>query len=225
MLRLGQIARRLIDSAQGWRAAIVLGVATAAVFWSVWYFTKVPCIPHNAAMGLCNPGWLAHFVSVEILALAGGAGITVGGVKGGYDQYMMKNMLNQEREARLQSEQHLRELIGNLRNELQEERQRSEEQRRLAAEDRREAEEQRRLAAEDRRIAEAERRQTAEQQRSAEDERRRAETEWLRQAEEERRLAAEDRAQSIAIQRAMLDTIVHLSEGRNGNGSDDHLPD
>lgn len=182
MLRLRQITRRLIDSAQGWRVAIVLGLATALLIWSIWYFTKVPCLPDNAVQGFCNPGILARFINAEILTLAGGGGIAVGALKGGYDNYMLKNMITQEREARLQSEQQLHELIGNLRSELQEERQ------------------------------------------QAAQERQRAETEWRRHLEEERRLAAEDRAQSIAIQQAMLDTIVRLAEGRNGNGNDNHLP-
>ena len=213
----GRIVRRLIEVAQVWGVATILGVATALLIWSVWYFTKVPCLPDNAAQGLCNLGILARFINAEILALAGGSGIAVSALKGGYDNYMLKNMVNQEREARLQSEQQLRELIGNLRNELQEERQRSKEERRLAAEDRRQAEEQRRLAAEDRRAAESERRQ-------AEEERRKTEAEWQRQADEERRLAAEDRAQSIVVQQAMLDTIVRLAEGRNGNGGDGNHP-
>lgn len=65
-----------------------------------------------------------------------GAGIAIGSVKGGYDYYMLKNMINQEREARLKTEQELRELIVDLRNELREERQRATEECRLAAEDR-----------------------------------------------------------------------------------------
>ena len=128
MLRLRQITRRLIDSAQGWRVAIVLGLATALLIWSIWYFTKVPCLPDNAVQGFCNPGILARFINAEILTLAGGGGIAVGALKGGYDNYMLKNMITQEREARLQSEQQLHELIGNLRSELQEERQQAAEE-------------------------------------------------------------------------------------------------
>lgn len=65
--------------------------------------------------------------------MAGGAGLAVATIKGGYDHYMMRNLLNQEREAR----QDLRELVTELREELREER-------RLAAEDRRRYEEQQR---------------------------------------------------------------------------------
>ena len=160
------MARRLIEVWQVWGRATVLGVATALLIWSVWYFTKVPCLPDNAAQGLCNPGILARFINAEILTLAGGSGIAVGALKGGYDNYMLRNMVNQEREARLQSEQQLRELIDDLRSELREVRE-----------------------------------------------------ERAQAREEQRRQAAEERAQSIAIQQAMLDTIVRLVEQRNGNGN------
>ena len=76
----------------------------------VWYFTKIPCLPDNAVKGLCHPGWLARFINAEILVLAGGAGIAVATLKGGYDYYMLKNMINQEREARLKTEQELQEV-------------------------------------------------------------------------------------------------------------------
>ena len=161
-------------------------------------FTKIPCTPHNAAAGLCNPGWLSRFINVEILALAVGAGIAIGSVKGGYDYYMLKNMINQEREDRLKKEQELRELIFELRDELREARSNAEAYRQRLDEERRLAEEERRLADEARRQAEEAR---------------------LQAEAEERRLAAEERNQTLAIQQAMLDTIVRLAERRNGNGN------
>ena len=195
--------RRWVEVAQFWGPATALGVAAALVIWSAWYFTKVPCLPDNAVQGLCNPGMLARFINAEILALAGGGGIAVGALKGGYDNYMLKTIMNQEREARLQSEQQLRDMIAELHKELQEERQQ-------AAAERRQAEAERRQA-------EAERRQADEEWRQTEAEWRRYWEEERRRAGEDRRLAIEDRAQSIAIQQAMLDTIVRLAEGRNGN--------
>ena len=192
------MARRLIEVWQVWGRATVLGVGTALLIWSVWYFTKVPCLPDNAAQGLCNPGILARFINAEILTLAGGSGIAVGALKGGYDNYMLRNMVNQEREARLQSEQQLRELIDDLRSELQKERER-------AAEERAQSREERERAAEEREQAREEQRQRAAEERE--------------RVREEQRLAAEERAQSMAIQQAMLDTIVRLAEGRNGNGN------
>ena len=133
---ISRIRQRSVDALGIWRTPLLYGAATAVVFWCVWHFTKIPCTPHNAAAGLCNPGWLARFINVEILALAVGAGIAIGSVKGGYDYYMLKNMINQEREARLKTEQELRELIVDLRNELREERQRATEERQRATEER-----------------------------------------------------------------------------------------
>ena len=188
--------RRFWPAAGIWRLPALSGIAATAMVWCTWYFTKIPCLPDNAVKGLCNPGWLARFINAEILVLAGGAGIAVATLKGGYDYYMLKNMINQEREARLKTErelQEVRELIAELRNELHEERQR-------AAEDRQRADEERQRA-------------TAERQQAAEDRQR---------ADEERRQAeAEERRQSIALQQAMLEAIVQLAQNRNGNhGSD-----
>ena len=137
------IRQRWSAVAETWRTGIILGVATAAIFWCVWYFTKIPCTPDNATGGLCNPGIFARFINAEIMALAGGAGIAVATLKGGYDTYMLKNMLNEERAARLkaeeahrQTQEELRELIAEMRNEMREERQRYAEEHRQRAEER-----------------------------------------------------------------------------------------
>ena len=202
---ISRIRQRGVDALGIWRTPLLYGASTAVVFWCVWYFTKIPCTPHNAAAGLCNPGWLSRFINVEILALAVGAGIAIGSVKGGYDYYMLKNMINQEREDRLKKEQELRELIFELRDELREARSNAEAYRQRLDEERRQAEEERRLAEEERRQADEARRQADEARLQAE--------------AEERRLAAEERNQTLAIQQAMLDTIVRLAERRNGNGN------
>ena len=171
---ISRIRQRSVDALGIWRTPLLYGAATAVVFWCVWYFTNIPCTPHNAAIGLCNPGWLARFINPEILALAVGAGIAIGGVKGGYDYYMLKNMINQEREARLKTEQELRELIVDLRNELREERQRATEERQRATEER-------------------------------------------QRATEDRQRFSEQQSQLVAMQQAMLETIVQLAQDRNGN--------
>ena len=178
--------RQFGPSAGIWRLPALSGIAATTIVWCVWYFTKIPCLPDNAVKGLCNPSWLARFINAEILVLAGGAGIAVATLKGGYDYYMLKNMINQEREARLKTEQELRDLIFELRDELREARTKAEEYRQRLDE---------------------ERRQTDEARRQTE--------------AEERRLAAEDRAHSIAIQQAMLETIVQLAQDRNGNHRSD----
>ena len=172
-------------------------------------------------MSLCNPGWLARFVNVEILALAVGAGIAAGGAKGGYDIYMLKNMINQEREARLKTErelQEVREIVAELRNELHEERQRAAEERQQDIEERRryEAEERQRAAEERQRAAEE---RAAEERQQDIEERRRYEAEERRLAAEERQRDIEERRQTLALQQAMLETIVRLAERRNGNGN------
>ena len=216
---ISRIRQRSVDALGIWRTPLLYGAATAVVFWCVWYFTKIPCTPHNAATGLCNPGWLARFINPEILALAVGAGIAIGSVKGGYDYYMLKNMINQEREDRLKKEQELRDLIAELRDELREARQQAAEARRQADEERRQDIAARRRFEEERRQRlDEERRQAAEAHRQADEERRQAEA-------EERRLSAEERRQTIAIQQAMLDTIVRLAERRNGNGNGTHSSD
>ena len=78
---ISRIRQRSVDVLGIWRTPLLYGAATAVVFWCVWYFTKIPCTPHNAAAGLCNPGWLARFINAEILALAVGAGIAIGASK------------------------------------------------------------------------------------------------------------------------------------------------
>ena len=221
--------RRFWPSAGIWRLPALSGVTAAAMVWCVWYFTKIPCLPDNAAKGLCNPGWLARFINAEILVMAGGAGIAVATLKGGYDYYMLKNMINQEREARLKTEQELRDLIFELRDELREARTKAEEYRQRLEEQRLQADEVRLQAIEERRQADEERRKTDEMRRQADEERRQRLEEERRQADEarrqteaeERRLAAEDRERYIAIQQAMLEAIVQLAQNRNGNhGSD-----
>ena len=246
---ISRIRQRGVDALGIWRTPLLYGASTAVIFWCVWYFTKIPCTPHNAAAGLCNPGWLSRFINVEILALAVGAGIAIGSVKGGYDYYMLKNMINQEREDRLKKEQELRELISELRDELREarsnaeayrqrldeerrqadeerrhdiaERRRLEEERRQRLdEERRQADEERRHDIAERRRLEEERRQRLdEERRQADEERRRVEEERRQTEAEERRLAAEDRARSIAIQQAMLEAIMQLAQNGNGNGN------
>lgn len=68
---------RSVDALGIWRTPLLYGAGTVVVFWCAWYFTKIPCTPHNVAASLCNPGWLARFINVEILALAVGAGIAI----------------------------------------------------------------------------------------------------------------------------------------------------
>ena len=130
---LNRIRPRVRDFAVDWAWPIFWGIATAVVIWTVWHFTKAPCTTTAATNGLCNPSVVARFIDVEILLKSGGAALAVGALKGGYDRYMMRRMLNEERELRLQVEQQLAderkradeamqmvvELVGEFRADIQ----------------------------------------------------------------------------------------------------------
>ena len=68
-----------------------------------------------ATNGLCNPGIVARYITVEILLQSGSAALAAGALKGGYDRAMMRRMINEEREARQAAEQHLAEQIAEQR--------------------------------------------------------------------------------------------------------------
>ena len=141
--------QRVSDFAADWTAPILMGLTTAAVIWTIWYITRAPCTTVAAANGLCNPGAVARYITVEILLQSGGAALAVGALKGGYDRTMMRRMINEEREARQAAEQHLAEQIAEqrkrsdevfatltemfneFREERREERQRADEERQL----------------------------------------------------------------------------------------------
>lgn len=129
---LDRIRRRTRDFASDWAGPIVLGLTIAVVVWTVWRFTNAPCTTTAAADGVCHPGAIARYIDVEILLKSGGAALAVGALKGGYDRYMMRKMLNEERELRLQAEQQLADerkradetiqMVTELVNEFREER-------------------------------------------------------------------------------------------------------
>ena len=96
---LNRIRQRSRDFASDWAVPICMGLATGIAVWLVWYFTKPQCTVAAAADAVCNLAVIAHFINVEILLKSGGAALAVGALKGGYDRYIMRNMLNQERET------------------------------------------------------------------------------------------------------------------------------
>ena len=59
--------------------------------------------------GLCHPGVIAQYINVDILLKAGSAGFAAVAIKGGYDRYMMRDMLNREQKARQHAEERLAE--------------------------------------------------------------------------------------------------------------------
>lgn len=149
------------DAVANWGVPVLLGVGTMAVIWTVWYFTKAPCLMAKADAGMCNPGVLASFINADILTKSGAGGLAVGALKGGYDRYMLNKMLKQEREARQQAEAQLAkerkraddaydmvtELVNEFRTELYEARRRDEEERQRRAEERQRSAEERQQSA------------------------------------------------------------------------------
>lgn len=139
---LNRIRQRGKDFASDWAVPICMGLATGAIVWLVWYFTKPLCTTTGAADAVCNPGVIARFIDVEILLKSGGAALAVGALKGGYDRYMMRRMLNEERELRLQAEQQLADerkradetiqMVAQLVSEFREERRQAAEERQLS---------------------------------------------------------------------------------------------
>lgn len=203
-----------------WAGPILLGLSAAIIVWTVWYFTKAACTTVAATNGLCNPGIVAHFLNVEILLQSGGAGLAVGALKGGYDRYMLRNMLNREREA-LNLEREAREQEREALNREREAR----EQERAVREQEREALNQE-LAEERKRANEAhamvtemfnefreERRQDAEQRQQEERERQ----ERRQREEEERR---EEHRVFVATQEALLQAVTRLMQQSNGRRED-----
>ena len=182
------------DFAEDWAGPIGLGLAAAALVWIVWYFTKPACTATAAANGFCNPGIVARYITVEVLLQLGGAALAIGALKGGYDRYMMRRMLNEEREARHQAEQALEAERRRVDETIQQANEARDAALQMVAEMVNEFREERRQAAEER-----------------------------RQAAEERRQADEERQRDAATQQALLDTIVRLTQQSNGhtdNGDD-----
>ena len=120
---LDRIMQRSRDFASDWAVPICMGLTTGVAVWLVWYFTKPQCTVAAAADAVCNLAVIAHFINVEILLKSGGAALAVGALKGGYDRYMMRRMLNEERELRLRAEQQL----ANERKRVADERKRIDE--------------------------------------------------------------------------------------------------
>lgn len=222
-----------------WRWPVVLGATIAVAMWAIWYFTKVPCIMARAEEGLCNPSVLASVINVDIVAKAGGGGLAVGALKGGYDRYM----LNREREARRLAEEQLAE----ARIELDAQRKRANEAHERANEERERAHEERERVIVERERAIAEREQAAaalvaEREQAAAAllaEREQAAAALLAQREQVARETAverqradeayiminglvaefrEERQQSAANQQAMLDAMNQLLRQQTNGG-------
>lgn len=228
MGRLQGARRRVRNFLDGWGPAIILGVFVAAVVWTVWYISKVPCIPAAADVGLCNPSIIANYINVDILIKAGSSGAATTALKGGYDKYMMRDMLKREQAARQSAEERLVEKqaeADEARAELAEARKEAEAARRQAqeraeaaqqqAQERAEAAQQQAATAQQR----AQERAEAAQQQAFEaiaranqraDEYYGTVADLVRDFRAERQQAEEERRRQAATQQAILETMLEL---------------
>ena len=134
----------IVGTLELWWLPALMGLATAAAVWVVWYYTKIPCTPANALDYQCNPSAIARYIDAEILGRCITLGAIVATLVGGLNVYMFVK----EREARIAAENRLaeeRQSKDELLEEWRAERQQWQEQ---LAEERRRADEQRRRAAE-----------------------------------------------------------------------------
>ena len=203
---LRRAGRQAGEFAANWGAPITMGLVTAAIVWTIWYYSKAPCTSLAAANGLCNPAAVARYINVEILLQSGGAALAVGALKGSYD----RNMLKREREARQHAEERLaeeREKNAAALQEYLEAARQANEAHRAAIQQAGEARQQ---------TIDAQQQVIAVQQRAIEAQ------------ETQNRLAAElidelreERRQNAAVQQAILDAVLRLAAGGR-SGSPDH---
>ena len=193
---LRRAGRQAREFAANWGAPITMGLVTAAIVWTIWYYSKVPCTSLAAANGLCNPAAVARYINVEILLQSGGAALAVGALKGSYD----RNMLKREREARQHAEERLAEEREKNAAALQE-----------YLEAARQANEAHQAAL--RQVGEARQQTIDTQQRfiEAQETQNRLTAELIDELREERR-------QNATVQQAILDAVLRLTTGgRNGS--------
>ena len=127
-----------------WRGPMLLGGALAAVTWTVWYFTKTPCLGDNAASGLCNSSLLAAYINVDIMSRCTAAWLGATTLTGGINAIMLERERQRTNEAQQQLvEERKRFDEERQRNneERQQERQRYEEERQRNNEERQRYEE------------------------------------------------------------------------------------
>ena len=217
---LKRTAERWRRTLADWWRALTLGALTAAFVWTVWHFTRTPCIPAAAEAGLCHPGVIAQYINVDILLKAGSAGFAAVAIKGGYDRYMMRDMLNREQKARQHAEERLAEA-----------RQDADDARKELAEGREEAhqmmiEARQQLAEAQQQLAEARRQASAAQQQASAaiaqanqraDAAQNMFAELVGDFREERRQAEAERRQQAATQQAIMETMLQLLQ-RQVNG-------
>ena len=210
MGRLQGARRRVRNFLDGWGPAIILGVFVAAVVWTVWYVSKVACIPAAADAGLCNPGIIANYINVDILIKAGSSGAATTALKGGYDKYMMRDMLKREQAARQSAEERLvkkQAEADEARAELADARKEAEAARRQAQERAEAAQQQAQERAE---AAQQQAFETIARANQRADEYYGTVAELVRDFRAERRQAEEERRRQADTQQAILETMLEL---------------
>ena len=214
---LRRVGRQAREFAANWGAPITMGLVMAAIVWTIWYYSKVPCTSLAAANGLCNPAAVARYINVEILLQSGGAALAVGALKGSYD----RNMLKREREARQHAEERLAEEREKNAATLQEYLKAA----RQANESAKQANEAYQAALQ--RAEEAQHQAGESQQQTIESQQQviAVQQRAIEAQETQSRLAAElidelreERRQNAAVQQAILDAVLRLAAGgRNGS--------
>ena len=233
---LKRTAERWRRTLADWWRALALGALTAAFVWMVWHFTRTPCIPAAAEAGLCHPGVIAQYINVDILLKAGSAGFAAVAIKGGYDRYMMRDMLNREQKARQHAEERLAEArqdADDARKELAEGREEAhqlmiEARQQLAEAQQQTVEARQRLVEAQQQAAEAQQQASAAiaQANQRADAAQNMFAELVGDFREERRQAEAERRQQAATQQAIMETMLQLLQRQvNGqrpaaNGSD-----
>ena len=143
---------------------LLIGTATAAMTWVIWYYTGVPCPPEAALLHHCNPTPIARYVNTEVWALCLTLGTLTGGLVGGGVNY---TMFSRERAGRIAAEIVAAEERKLREKMVEEERKLREADRKLREEDRKRIDQLVEQLSENQRLVAESQRQTAETQRQA----------------------------------------------------------
>ena len=170
---------------------LLIGTATAATTWVIWYYTGVPCPPEAALLHHCNPAPIARYVNTEVWALCLTLGTLTGGIVGGGVNY---TMFSRERAGRIAAE-----IVAAEERKLREKM--VEEERKLREADRQRINE----------LVE----QFAENQRQALEAQRQA-AEIQRQATEAQRQATETQQAMLSVITTLTAELTELRRQRNG---------